>query len=77
MLTDRFHQLRKEKLNNVFSKLNITKVWRNIVRGQLRSIDIHDIYDYYDFNYNIDSRALLLRSDILSGNYSSSKPLKQ
>lgn len=75
MLTDRFHQLRKEELDKVFSKSNITKIWRKVVRGQLRNVDILDIYDYYDFNYNIDSRALLLRSDILSGNYSSSKPL--
>ncbi|WP_291964469.1 RNA-directed DNA polymerase [Maribacter sp.] len=75
MLTDRFHQLRKEELDKVFSKSNISKIWRKVVRGQLRNVDILDIYDYYDFNYNIDSRALLLRSDILSGNYSSSKPL--
>lgn len=75
MLTDRFHQLRKEELDKVFSKSNITKIWRKVVRGQLRNVDILDIYDYYDFNYNIDSRALLLRSDILSGSYSSSKPL--
>lgn len=75
MLTDRFHQLRKEELDKVFSKSNITKIWRKVVRNQLRNVDILDIYDYYDFNYNIDSRALLLRNDILSGNYSSSKPL--
>jgi len=75
MLTDRFHQLRKEELKNVFSKANISKTWRKIVRDQLRTVDIIDIYDYYDFNYNIDARALILRSDILSGNYSSSKPL--
>lgn len=75
MLTDRFHQLRKQELDKVFSKLNIIKIWRKVVRNQLRTVDILDIYDYYDFNYNIDSRALLLRSDILSGNYSSSKPL--
>lgn len=75
MLTDRFHQLRKEELDKVFSKSNITKIWRKVVRNQLRTVDILDIYDYYDFNYNISSRALLLRNDILSGNYSSSKPL--
>src|SRR5690606_21441171 len=58
-----------------FSKSNIAKTWRSIVRYQLRDVDIPDIYDYYDFSYNIDSRALLLRRDILSGNYTSSKPL--
>lgn len=75
MLTDRFYQLRKEELEKVFTKSNITKIWRKVVRNQLRTVDILDIYDYYDFNYNIASRALLLRNDILSGNYSSSKPL--
>lgn len=74
MITDRF-ELRKADLDEAFSKLNISKTWRQVVRNQLRNVDILDIYDYYDFNYNIDSRALLLRSDILTGNYRSSKPL--
>lgn len=75
MLTDRFHRLRSKELDSVFSKKNISHVWRKIVRDQLRRVDILDIYDYYDFNYNIDSRALLIRSDLYSGNYEGAKPI--
>lgn len=75
MITDRFHQLRKEELDKAFSKKNISNIWRKIVRQQLRKADILDIFDYYDFNYSIDSKALLIRSDLLNGNYVCSKPL--
>ncbi len=75
MLTDRFHEIRKQELEKVFSKSNIIKVWRKIVRDQLRRTDILDIFDYYDINYNIEERATLLRRDILDGNYLPSKPL--
>ena len=50
-------------------------MWRNIVKDQLRRIDLQDIFDYYDFNYNIDERALLLRNDLLNGNYQCSLPM--
>ena len=75
MLTDRFHQIRKEELEDLFSKKNISVVWRKIVRDQLRRADILDCFDYYDFNYNIDERAQLLRTIILNGNYQPSQPL--
>jgi|SRR5690554_530788 hypothetical protein len=75
MLTDRFHQIRKEELEDLFSKKNISVVWRKIVRDQLRRVDILDCFDYYDFNYNIDERAQLLRTVILNGNYQPSQPL--
>ncbi len=75
MLTDRFYRIRKKELDKIFSKENISKIWREIVKDQLRRVDILDIFDYYDFNYNIESRALLIRSNILNGSYESSKPL--
>ncbi len=51
-------------------------IWRKIVKDQLRKLaDILDIFDYYDFNYNIDERAFLLRKNLLSGNYQCSPPL--
>lgn len=75
MLTERF-RLREKELKEIFSKKNISNIWRKVVKDQLRKLaDILDIFDYYDFNYNIDERALLLRKDILSGNYRSSLPL--
>ena len=75
MVTDRFNKIRKEELDGFFSKINISTIWRKVVKKQLRSMDIKDIYDYYDFNYNIDLKAGLVRSDLLNGNYSCSKPL--
>ncbi len=75
MHTERFRQLRKESLQALFEKKNISNVWRKIVRDQLRSVDIKDLYDNYDFNYNIEDRAVALRSDILNGAYQVSVPL--
>lgn len=75
MQTDRFNQLRKEKLSKIFEKKNITDVWRKIVRDQLRNLDLKDLYDHYDFNFNIESRAEAIRNDILGGTYKVSQPL--
>lgn len=76
MITERFKKLRKSELAKVFSKKNIADVWRKIVRDQLRKAsDIYDIFDYYDFNYNIDERALIIRAEILNGDYQCSRPL--
>jgi hypothetical protein len=75
MLTDRFHKLRKDELDKIFSKTNISRVWRKVVIDQLRRTDILDIFDYYDFTYNIDDRAVLLRNDLLNGHYQCSLPL--
>ena len=75
MQTDRFNHLRKDILTKVFDKHQIVKIWRNIVKNQLRSVDILDIYDYYDFNYNIENRAEVLRKRILDGTYKVEQPL--
>lgn len=75
MQTDRFYKLRKDELDKIFSKKNICDIWRKIVRNQLRKADILDIFDYYDFNYNIEARATLLRINLLNGTYQPSLPL--
>jgi len=75
LTTERFNHIRKKELEEIFTKKNISSIWRKIVRDQLRRIDITDIFDYYDFNYNIDERASLLRTQILNGSYEPSKPL--
>jgi hypothetical protein len=75
MHTERFDKLRKEALSKVFKTPTICNVWRNIVRTQLRHLDIKDIFDHYDFNYNIEERAQSIRSDILNGGYQVSLPL--
>jgi len=73
--TERFHSLRKTSLETIFSKKVIADVWRKIVRTQLRSLELKDLYDHYDFNYNIDERASAIRSEILNGTYKASQPL--
>ena len=75
LTTERFNHIRKKELEEIFTKKNISSIWRKIVRDQLRRIDITDIFDYYDFNYNIDERASLLRTQILNGSYEPAKPL--
>lgn len=75
MNTERFDQLRKEALRKVFSKRSIIETWRNVIRDQLRAMDFKDLYDYYDFNYNIENRALALRNEIVGGSYRASQPL--
>jgi hypothetical protein len=75
MNTDRFDQLRKQVLRDIFTKKNIVDTWRQVVREQLRGMDFKDLYDYYDFHYNIEDRALSLRTEITSGGYRASTPL--
>lgn len=75
MHTERFRQLRKEALSGLLDKKSVAKVWRRIVKDQLRSIEIRDLFDHYDFNYNIEDRATALKSSILEGTYTVSTPL--
>jgi len=75
MHTERFRQLRKKELSGLLEKNAVSKIWRKIVRDQLRVTDIKDLYDHYDFNYNIEDRAVALKSDILDGTYKVSAPL--
>tara|TARA_B100000929_G_scaffold280679_1_gene258922 strand:- start:107 stop:1921 length:1815 start_codon:yes stop_codon:yes gene_type:complete len=69
MHTERFRQLRKDALSNLFGKKEVSSIWRKIVRGQLRSLDFKDLYDHYDFNYNIEERANAIRNELLNGTY--------
>lgn len=75
MQTERFNTLRKAALSKIFDKKRITEVWRNIVKNQLRNLDLKDLYDHYDFNYNIDERALAIKNEVLSGTYKVGQPL--
>lgn len=75
MHTERFRQLRKKSLSGILGKQEVSRVWRKIVREQLRSLDIKDIYDHYDFNYNIEERIAAITNDILNGTYKPAAPL--
>lgn len=75
MHTERFQRLRKKSLNLVFDKAVATKIWRSTVRNQLRGLDIKDLYDHYDFNYNIEDRIQAIKASMLDGSYSVGTPL--
>lgn len=75
MHTERFIRLRKSVLNKVLEKDLAVKIWRVTVRNQLRSMDIKDVYDHYDFNINIEERIQTLKNAILDGSYSVGTPL--
>ncbi|GIP17527.1 hypothetical protein J40TS1_31690 [Paenibacillus montaniterrae] len=75
MQTERFDRLRKSELSKIFEKKQITEVWRKIVKEQLRNLDIKDLFDHYDFNYNIEERATSIRNDILNGSYKVSQAM--
>ncbi|MET0461503.1 MAG: RNA-directed DNA polymerase [Chitinophagaceae bacterium] len=59
----------------MFSKTRITETWRTIVRQQLRTLDLTDLFDHYDFNYNIEERSASIRNEILNGSYKVGQPL--
>lgn len=75
MQTERFNRLRKKELEKVFDKKKMVAIWRTVVRDQLRTQDIRDLYDCYDLNFNIEERVLSVRSTILKGTYKASSPL--
>jgi len=75
MQTERFVRVRRKSLDAVFEKKNIISVWRKIVKDQLRDLDLLDLFDHYDFNYNIEDRAQSIRTEILNGTYKASQPL--
>lgn len=74
MLTKRF-AARKKELEKIFTKKNLVDTWRGIVRDRLRTSDLKDLFDYYDFNYNIEQRALTVKNSILNGKYRVEQPL--
>ena len=75
MHTERFRQLRKNAIDHILEKNSMCRFWRKIVRDQLRKLDIKDIYDHYDFNFNIDDRVTAIRNDIMNGTYKPEVPL--
>ena len=74
MQTERFNS-RKKVLDEIFNKQTMINTWRDIVRNQLREMEILDIFDHYDFNYNIEARSLDIRNEILNGTYKATQPL--
>lgn len=73
--TARFSIIRKRALGRVFSVKNLSAIWRSVVKGQMRTLDIIDLHDYYDFNSNITEKANEIRAQILKAEYKASSPL--
>lgn len=73
--TDRFHIHRRNQLESVFNEPGLVSIWRKIVKKQLRSMDVLDLHDYYDFNYRIEERAKDISKRVLAGRYKSRPPL--
>lgn len=74
-ITDRFTFNRANDLKKVFKKQDLVILWRKEVKQQLRDLPVKDLYDYYDFNYNIENRCELVCNLILNGTYKTSNPL--
>ena len=55
--TARFSIIRARALGSLFSVKNLSSIWRSVVKTQMRTLDIIDLHDYYDFNSNIAEKA--------------------
>lgn len=75
MLTKRFELIRRKDLEPIFEHKRMAKIWRDLVRDQMRDSEVRDLFDYYDFNFEIDDRVIALRGEILSGTYKARPPL--
>ncbi len=67
--TARFSIIRERTLSTLFEPKNLLAVWRKTVKKQMRSLDIIDLYDYYDFSSNIEERAKEISTQILKAQY--------
>lgn len=73
--TARFSIVRERVLGSLFTTKNLSSIWRNVVRAQMRSLNVIDLHDYYDFSSNIAEKAKEIRSQIIKAQYKASSPL--
>jgi len=73
--TARFSIVREKILSSLFEPKNLSTVWRQIVKKQMRRLHIIDLYDYYDFSSNIEERAKEISTQILKAQYRATSPL--
>ena len=73
--TARFNVQRRQELSAVFKPARMARVWRELVRQQLRRLEIPDLHDYYDFNFNIETRVEAIAERILAGQFRADIPL--
>jgi hypothetical protein len=73
--TARFDIDRRTHLKQLFNRDRLCKLWRELVRDQMRRFDITDLHDYYDFNFAIEARADAIIERVLAGQYRADAPL--
>lgn len=73
-ITYRFKQ-RQKQLEKPFNKDTLKKLWKKKVRGQVRSMSIHDLHDFYDFHRRLDDNVSKINERVLSGQYKVQVPL--
>jgi hypothetical protein len=75
MPTEIFITRDQEYLKSILTPKNLAKIWRQKVRRQVRNLGIKDIFDNYDFNYNIERNSKLIRDIVINGEYQTTRPL--
>jgi hypothetical protein len=73
--TARFELERRKQLKGLFTEKRLAALWRNLVRDQMRGMDIKDLHDYYDFNYAVEIRVQTIIEKVLSGHYRADVPV--
>ena len=73
--TARFELERKNQLKQLFTRSRLVRLWRSLVRDQMRRFDIADLHDYYDFNFAIEARTDAIVERVLTGQYRAEVPL--
>ena len=73
--TARFDLERGRQLKELFEPRRLVHLWRKLVKDKLRSLDIKDFHDYYDFNYSIESRVDAIIASVISGQYRAQAPI--
>jgi hypothetical protein len=73
--TARFSIVREKALGGLFDPNNLARLWRQIVRRQMRSLAIVDLYDYYDFSSSIDARAQEISKQVTEARYKATNRL--
>ena len=65
----------RNPLKSILTEKKLTKIWRKKVKDQVRSLGVKDLFDNYDFNYNIEKNSKLIRNIVIHGEYVATRPL--
>lgn len=75
-MTKNFYTVKdRDYLKSILNTKTMIKVWRKEVRQKMREQGVKDMYDYYDFNYNIERNSEVLYNLVINGEYRPSTPL--